>query len=76
MGAKFNYKCSKCRFIAQCSYGKDRGFRTAVEAMFCKECKTFKGIQFGTYILDRSGKKLVPTRPICNKCNKSDTLQT
>lgn len=75
MGEKFNYRCPSCGFAAQCSHGRDRGFRIAVEAMFCSECKSLKNIHTGDYVKDENAEKLVSVQPICNTCNKSSNLK-
>ena len=70
MGEKFNYRCPECGFTAQCSHGRDRGFRLVVESLFCSECKTLKNIPVGEYV----DSQLMEIKPVCWTCKSSETL--
>ncbi len=70
MGSLYDYKCPDCGFTARCSHGHDRGFRVAVESLFCSKCKILKNVTVGLYSNDGYKSEI----PICKTCQQSESL--
>lgn len=78
MGNYHDFKCERCDFTAQCSHGRDRGFKALVQPLYCTKCKVLRNVRIGNYVSDESTDFVTTLRdvvPICRECNESNNLQ-
>jgi len=72
MGSIYRYKCTACKYQAEVSGCKDRGFEIFTETKVCPDCR--KVMDVGTYLVKgmKSAKKnkrnLPKSKPCCPKC--------
>ena len=78
MGNLYEFKCEHCGFNTTCSNGRDRGFTSIVQPLYCSECKTLKNIHIGDYVREEgplTGNRIKNVLPICKTCNSGEYLK-